>query len=402
MMGHLEQLSGSLHFSDGSHIKVSSIFGQDTISIYRPPGVEGKRPHCMVSLINVPLAVPPSRWYEDGVHHFPPDDEHPQGYDEELGYHYFKTYYAIGIADCPECWGSQLWSVCKTDKLMADIGLVVGCRNCHPFIYDAEKGKYKYQGGEVPFKEEWTQTCADPPVTYPAEPNNHCLIGGCQGEILEFDADENGAFFLWKAYTEWSCAGGPQIIDYWSKTGLGYMLLEIKILEKGKPLCSVYEIVKVDCCEKRPEDRELEIWWESLGPDVWSCWTCCNQPWIWVGSMQLCETPHRMGLWYLINLYYAAYVGFQTLYFINGACPPFEWIFSGPGELKSCPPDHASAEWKPPPYYEGCDDVVIETIDRCGSRHKIVASCCNSDGAGTPEGGELGIGYETLAMGFEQ
>lgn len=390
MMGTLKQLNGSLHFSDGSIIRVSSIFGQDTISIYRPPTVkEGERPHCMVSLINVPLAVPPSRWYQEGIHQ-----------DEESGYHYFKTYYAIGIADCPECWGSQLWSVCQTDKLMADIGLVVGCRNCHPFIFDSEKRRY--HGGPVPFKEEWTQTCMEPPTTYPADPDNHCLIGACQGEILEFDADAKGSFFLWKAYTEWSCAGGPQIIDYWSKTGLGYMLLEVKIIEKGKPLCSAYEIVKVDCCEKRPENRELEIWWESLGPSPWACWTCCYQPFMFVGSMQVCKTPHLMGLWYLINLYYAAYVGFFTLYFIEGSCPPFEWTILGPGELKTCPPYHDSAEWKPPANYMGCEDVVITTRDRCGSEHTIRASCCNGGEGGGPEGGPLGIAYSTLAMGFNQ
>jgi hypothetical protein len=400
----LGQLRATRHFSDGTIIIAWSHYGQDHLTIIAPEEPKQRFPLCAVTLINVPQKVPPSRWYEDGIHTFPADPpEHPVPYKEEEGYHYFKTYYAINVIDCPECWGSQQWSVCETDKLMSDIGLVVGCRMCHPFIYDAEKNKYEYEGSPVPHKEEWTQTCGDPPhITYPADPDNHCLVGGCQGEILEFDSDQGGTFFLWKAFTEWSCAGGPQSVDYWSKTGLGYMLLEVKILEKGNLLCSAYEIVKVDCCEKRGEDRELEIWWESLGPDVWTCWTCCYQPWIQVGSMKLCETPHRMGLWYLINLYYSAYVGFQTLYFINGACPPFEWTLQGPGELKSCPPDHASAEWKPPPYYEGCDDVVIKTRDRCGSEHEIIASCCNSDGAGTPEGGPLGIGYETLAMGFDQ
>lgn len=399
----LKQLHGSLHFSDGSVIRASSIWGQDTISIYRPPGVRGKRPHCMVSLINVPQVVPPSRWYEDGVHTFPADPpDHPIPYKEEEGYAYFKIYYGIGIIDCPECWGSQLWSVCKTEKLMSDIGLVVGCRYCHPFIYDAEKGKWKYNGGDIPFKEEWTQTCGDPPhITYPADPDNHCLIGACQGEILDFDSDGNGAFFLLKVYTEWSCAGGPQIIDYWSKTGLGYMLLEVKIMEKGKPLCSAYEVMKVDCCEKRPEDRDLEIWWESLGSGPYTCYTCCYQPFMFVGSMVVCETPHLMGFWYLLWLAWW-YVGFQTLYFINGACPPFEWTLTGPGSLVDCPPDHGSAEWFPPEDYMGCEDVVITTRDRCGSEHTIRASCCHGGQDGGPEFGPLGISYESLVLGFNQ
>jgi hypothetical protein len=371
----LGQLKMTRYFTDGTIITAWSIFGQDFVNIDTTlAAVAALAPACVIEFINPPEKIPPMKWYAPGQEIFTKEGDvwiikDPEGNTEVEGVDYLKTYYRLSLTNCTTC-SSVLSTVCETDSISSP--------ECHPYTYDASKRLYL--GGAVPYFQGHPDST--PPV--PPDPENHLIYSfydSGQAEILKFDHDAQGTYFLWKAYTEWE--GG-----IFSRTGLGYLLLKLFIQYGGNELCQVETIVKVDCCEKAADDRKVEIWWEDFG-------TC--SPFIMYGDVALCKMPQdldqpKLRLYSLLSPYDRAPL--YAIPDIKGSCIPFEWTLSGPGELIVPESGYKTVAYYITNLSEDCHDKVTITLtDRCGVQY-VVQTVDACSGQHEP----LSIGYTSLMM----
>lgn len=448
-LGGLKSLQTYRDYPDGTRIIVRSVFGMDYVEI-----ISGAiTPSCTIKLYDdnhtllhlpPPKVVPPMKWYEldtgQEEHHKELrvydktsktlSIKNPEGEEEVEGYDYIKTYYSWTTQDCPSCSPLGL-TVAKGN----DSWRLTATSPNRPFWYASEKDDgtliYSYNGIMVPHYIGYT---TDLGVVIPDNPLNHTIysFSGCQAEILEvsvyadgvntgkttfFMSDDQGSYFVWKAYTEWT-NNGP--IDFFgvpiifSRNGLGYMLMKGTITNGGLVLCeSKPTIIKVDCCEKIADERQVILWWESLGGHEKGGPTCVGQPFIFYGSITICEVPDEVaGLYALL----CTGPGPGAKYFyvipeIKGGCLPFIWSVSnqsfnlisskpfgetGTLTYKHCPDiydfDEASAL---------CHETVTVTVtDRCGTTDKVrFISCCEQ--AEKDENVPV-ITYTSLSMGCGQ
>jgi hypothetical protein len=311
---------------------------------------------CEVELLDVPVTVPPMKWYSQGI-----------GPGELEDIDYFKTYYrVVNQGNCQEC--TEDFSICTKEELS---GPQAGTL-CTPF---------KFGGISLPHK------VSDPPQ--PDDEYNHCVesTSMCQAEIIGTGEDIDGKYILWKAYTEWSLAGPEGVV--FSRTGHGWMKFSFMLKSSdGGIVCIVDEYVEVECCLKNAGERVVELWDQSLyfGP---------GRPFMWVGGEQFYKTP--AGPINLYDLYYYALFGggmFWIFPDIQGACMPYEWELQGPGQL--IPAEHGQyAQYVQPSDWNTnyqCQGVYITVNDRCGLEDMFRADCCAA-------ADEVSIGYTTLTMG---
>jgi hypothetical protein len=325
------------------------------------------------------------KWYAPGQETFTKEGDawvikDPEGNTEVEGVDYLKTYYRLSLTNCTTC-SSVLSTVCETDSISSP--------ECHPYTYDASKRLYL--GGAVPYFQGHPDST--PPV--PPDPKNHLIYSfydSGQAEILKFDHDAQGTYFLWKAYTEWGAY--PPIDIIFSRTGLGYLLLKLFIQSGGNELCQVETIVKVDCCEKAADRRKVEIWWEDFG-------TC--QPYIMYSGVlydAICKMPTEVSIGGASGLvWYGCTYPQQPLYAIpeiNGSCLPVEWTLSGPISLWNSDKNDNIVYFKCANDM-GCNEEATITLrDRCGSVYVVRGKpCCE-------EATALSISYTSLSMSCGQ
>ena len=335
-------------------IAISS-FGQDFIEIQVPSGVITPIPVCSITLFNVPATIQPMHWYSDGIHDSKWLITNPGGTLEVENVDYIKTYYYFASENCSDC--TLDLTVCDTNELAITYGWGAP-QTCTPFVFvDAA----------IPIKEGY--------------PNNHCINGTCQAEVISMGSDAGGTYFIWKAYTEWSQLG-PQYA--WTggegRTGLGYLLLQGFSRHDGDILCtSDINIVKVDCCGKAIGLRTPIIYWEK----------CVGGGWCVAPSSGTIKTDldyfWNLGAWVLM-----------TLWSKENWCRPMTWTASGFGDIT--PSEDGTYGYYKASYTElGLIDchtpIVVTGTDRCGTSDSITfTSCCDSSPA------TLEIGYTTLAM----
>ncbi len=388
-------------------IIAGSAFGQDFIEIHIPSVAMPAMPSCSIILYNVPTSIPPMYWYAPGTETFTKVDNvwvinKPNGALEVEGVDYIKTYYSYSVGDCPDC-NPLTFTVAEGENAW----ILTGSSPNRPFWYAAETYKengttvnqliYTYEGIMVPhyMGEDW----ATPPVLpNPLKHTIHSLWGGCQAEIIKFDGDSGGAYFLWKAYTEWSNVG-PYAVDF-SRTGLGYMLMQGFITNQGLTLCeSDPTIIKVDCCLKPASGRLVSLWWESLTAFQAGGPTCGGQSFMFYGTMKICEVPSEVAGIYVLLCVPVTPKVFYAIPEIQGGCLPFEWTVSDgafiitpslpSGERASLEKVNCSDELT-------CDQGFEVTVtDRCGTTKTVAfISCCENIG----ENPSLFISYTSLQM----
>jgi len=262
---------------------------------------------------------------------------------------------------------------------------------------------YNYEGAMVPhfMGYDWT---VPPTPPNPLKHTIYSLWGVCQAQIIKIGnawsfSDAGGSYFLWKAYTEWSNVG-PYVVDF-TKTGLGYMLMQGFIQNEGRNLCeSKPIIIKVDCCLKPEEERQVILYWESLSGHEAGGPTCVDQAFMFYGSIKICEVPPVVGpLWAKLctprNTKYL-YVIPQ----IKKGCLPFTWELSAGGgwTLDSSKPlgEGAGLRYECTLGAPGCHESVDVTVtDRCGTTDTFHSQSCCEQAA---EGGGMSIGYTSLLM----
>jgi len=389
-------------YDDGTTITVRSVFGQDFIEINA--GRAGF-PSCSITILDLPLAVPPMKWYAPGEETFTKGEggwviTGPDGKTEVEGVDYIKTYFSWVTRDCPSCSPLE-FTVAKGD----DANILTGSSPNRPFWYKSENDDgsliYNYEGAMVPHHMgyDWTH----PPI--PPNPLKHTIysLWGCQAQIIKNGSkwsfsDAGGSYFLWKAYTEWSNVG-PGVVTF-SRTGLGYMLMQAFIKNEGINLCETEgTIIKVDCCLKTSDLRQVILYWESLSGYVAGGPTCYNQPFMFYGSIQICEVPGTVGNWYSMFCVPKTPKVFYVIPEIKGGCLPFEWTVTGAGFTitKSEPlGETASLLYDCP----SSNDVpcnmrpTVTVVDRCGTTDSVVLeSCCEQQ-----HGAGISIGYTSLIM----
>jgi len=392
-------------------IIAASSFGQDFIEIHVPSGVVMLMPSCNIILYNVPESIPPMNWYAPGTETFTKVDDvwvinKPDGTLEVEGIDFIKTYYSYGIDDCPDC-SPLTFTVAEGENAY----ILTGSSPNRPFWYEAETYEadgitvkeliYTYGGIMVPhyMGEDWNT----PPV--PPNPLKHTIYslwGGCQAEIIKFDGDSGGAYFLWKAYTEWSNIG-PYAVEF-SKSGLGYMLMQGFITNQGLTLCeNDPTIIKVDCCLKPASGRLVSLWWESLTALQAGGPTCSGQSFIFYKTIKICEVPSEVAGIYVLLCVPTTPKILYAIPEIQGGCLPFEWTVSNglfritpslpSGETAALEKVNCSEELT-------CDQgFEVTVVDRCGTTNTVrFISCCEDVG----ENPSLFISYTTLAMGCGQ
>lgn len=223
----LGQMKMTRVLRDGTVITAGSHFGNDSITINTKLTQQKGYPHCSITFIDLPEAIPPMANPGEILQ------------ADIVNVDYIKTYYTVSVRDCDRCKKVQL-TVCTTDEL----GDPPPEQPCTPFIFTIPGG--------TPAKE--------------SDPTDHCILPGsiCQAEIITLGKDAKGKYMLWKAYTEWP----PDDLR-----GLGYMLWGGFIALGKKNLCTAANIViKVDCCEKytipyrtvHTELLDLDIQYTSL------------------------------------------------------------------------------------------------------------------------------------------
>jgi hypothetical protein len=405
--GNINALQAHKYYPDGTQILVKSIFGVDYVEIVASGGV--LIPSCKVSLYDQdgnllhlppPKVVPPTMWYPPGEETFTKvgdvwEIRTPSGDLEVLGVDYQKTYFRWTKTDCPSC-GSLILTVAEGE----DAWILTGSSPNRPFTYKSENDDgsliYNYNGAMVPHFMGYT---TDLGVVIPEDPTNHTIYSfwKCQAQILELspgkfsDSDSGGTYFLWKAYTEWSNVG-PWPVDF-SLTGLGYMLMKGTISNQGIVLCETEPtIIKVDCCEKAVDRRHVNLWWESLDAHMKGGPTCGDQPFMFYGSMVVCEVPDEVSGWYALLCTGpgrgAKY--FYTLPDIEGSCIPFIWTKDSDNfELIPAVPfgETATLMYSTWPCISTEDPgwcnigVTVTVEDRCGTKdHVKFLSCCEALG----------------------
>jgi hypothetical protein len=225
---------------------------------------------------------------------------------------------------------------------------------------------------------DWTV----PPT--PPNPLKHTIYSfwGCQAQIIKIGnawsfSDAGGSYFLWKAYTEWSNVG-PEVVTF-SRTGLGYMLMQAFIKNGGINLCeSEGTIIKVDCCLKPGEDRPAVIHWEK----------CIISEW--------CAAPDFDSMSVLAHFQVWSWI-LMGLKMSGDGCIPYEWTLSGMGKIVPSWGDRKFVTYVVPAwefYERDCRATLfIEGKDRCGTSDSIFfKSCCDSGPA------PMSIGYTSLLM----
>ena len=390
-------------YDDGTTITVRSVFGQDFIEINA--GRAGF-PSCSITILDLPLAVPPMKWYAPGEETFTKGEggwviTGPDGKTEVEGVDYIKTYYSASTKDCPGC-----TPLAFTVAEGADANILTGSSPNRPFWYKAENDDgsliYNYEGAMVPHHMgyDWTH----PPI--PPNPLNHTIysLWGCQAQIIKIGnawsfSDAGGSYFLWKAYTEWSNVG-PGVVTF-SRTGLGYMLMQAFIRNGGINLCeSEGTIIKVDCCLKPASERPVILWWESLGPYEKGGPTCTFQPFMFYGSIKICEVPSEVAGWYalLCTGPGPGEKGFYVIPEVKGGCLPFTWTIDN--NLFVITPSVPNGEAAGLKLVDtSCNsgdchtEVTVTVKDRCGTEDKVrFVSCCELAAL------EVYIGYTSLVM----
>ncbi len=331
-LGNIDFFTMTRIFTDGTVIVATFNFGKYSIDI-RP--VMGRKEdewspdQCNITLFNVPEVVQPMHWYKEGIL-----DSEVEGVD------FLRTYYTVD--KCNKC--ELDFTVCKTNILQSEYGYVT-IKKCLPFFFVNKK----VQGRDD-------------------NPDNHCIhtMSGCQAEIIEFNEDDNGNYFLWKIYTEWSNLG-PAYVDF-SQNGFGYLSLIGTVSFNGTPICSGPEsIVAVDCCQKELNKRPIVIQWE----DPTFGWEPVDQT--------LAYNDLLVETYFWVNP-------------LSGVCIPIQWELTGTGTLTPTGTWGQLATYTPPVAGNCNDTIVIQATDRCGNSYTITrVSCCASAPA-------LSIGYTTLAM----
>ena len=338
----------------GTTIIVKSIFGQDFIEISTGMEGMGGKVSCVITLIDVPLYVPPMR----------NPGEIKTG--EVQGVDYFKTYYSIDLSKCPTCQVTSwefLFKYLQSSPLIPPT-VPISTRKewptepLHHQTFDAD-GKL-----------------IDEDVT---DHTIYSLSPPAWGEVISFDADSGGTYIVWKAYTE----SGP-----YSRTGLGIMRLVARVKDKtGIEVCAQNKRIEVDCCLKDVKHRAVEIWWEGIG-------VC--EPFIIYGGLHLCKAPTSLGMsglnWYACMY---PYQPFYSIPDIRGICLPVEWTLSGPIDFRGSDKNDNTIYIKC--LESGCNEATTITLrDRCGGEYQIRARPCCEDAD------ELSISYTSLVMGCSQ
>ncbi len=411
----LKSLQDIQRYNDGTLITVRSTYGMDFVEIIAGRGFAS----CSITLFDLPTDIQPHRYpgiigegkVYTGVDPWELYTGHYVPLEVE-GTDYIKTYYNITRGDCDKC-SEDKWSLCEAGKISVGIGKTPSCL---PFIYD----ETDLPDSMRPFIFETESLQHIPhraiPVTVPPQDpagyiNNHCIhsLSTCQAEIISFGSDDQGSYFLWKAYTEWSLAAGPSIIVF-SRSGLGYMDLRASIDgPNGAELCNGEGVIKVDCCKKAEVSRLLTLWWESLASNEFGGPTCSGQSYMFYGNMKICEVPAEVyGLYVLLCV---SWMGYHSKTFwvfpeIRGSCLPFTWTVSNQDfTIVPSIPDGESAQLKPVGDCLDVDDpalctqeVTVTVKDRCGVEDKVTfLSCCTQLSRG--EIAVLSINYDSLAMG---
>lgn len=369
-------------------------------------------PECSVTFIGVPEVIPPMRYpgiIGTGGIYTGPD---PWGLFTGLpvpleveGIDFIKTYYVTSRKNCDLC-SEDKWTLCNAGEVPVGFGAV---QTCLPFFYD----ETLFPDSMRPFRFEGESLQHIPHAAIPVPPpanllayiNNHCIhsLSTCQAEIIDFGADDDGQFFRWKAYTEWSSVGGPGVIIF-SRTGLGYLDLKLHIDTQDLELCKGENLVKVDCCKKTEDLRRVALWWESLSGYEAGGPTCAGQPIMFYGSMAMCEVPPEAYGLYLMLCVPRNSKYLYVLPDVTGSCPPYTWSASGPITVHGIEPmqEIAHVDWNGP-----CPDsndpslctqrASVTVTDRCGKSDTVeFLSCCDelARGGGTP----LSLGYTSLVL----
>lgn len=366
---------------------------------------------CQVILLDVPAAVPPMIWNNPDVHE---EMTFLDGggvahlyrlwYD---GWHllsegtdYLKTYYTYQVQNCPAC---------AIDLTMDEHVYVITEDSKRPFTYQSENADgvsiYFYNGGVVP---HYMGLIQPPPYeSIPEDPLNHSIYSYtdmCMAEVLGWGEDIGGTYFLWRAYTEWNATLGPEFVEEFYRTGLGYMLLQGLIKAGSKSVCkSLPYIVKVDCCAKDPSLRPVTMWYEILEG------LTCNPDWglpeISFGTMDFCRAYNSTG-WGLYQLWAFAYAGFWMVPEVNKNCGPYIWTIDGYGQLEQSDQwGNDAAEWIPTPGTDPyanpdllCHPIAVSVKDRCEGEDIIYFDTCAAELKAIEEGAVPYITYETLGM----
>lgn len=333
-LSNVDQLQGQRIFSDGTRITVNSFFGQDDINIDVSQSTEEEvtQKQCSVTLINLPTAVQPMK--EPGK----------VAVDEVQGTDYIKTYYTFDVGQCPDC-----------QDIKAD------------FLFNYS----------TPVESRH----------YDAQVENHCIysLGSCWGEVIEHGHDDQGDYFIWKAYTE----HGP-----YSRTGLGVLDLKASISDQtGEVICEAEKSVDVDCCLKEETARKVEIWWDHYMPGEES---------MFYQGHTIYKVPSTITVADLLNYAGYGYMGSAAMFYaipeIKGGCIPFKWNLLFPGYLESWDPEYqTSVRYRIPLGGIPESTVCIATgslslEDRCNMSDAVtIIPCCDS-----PE--PLEIKYTSLQM----
>ncbi len=411
----LGQLQGTRTYNDGTVITASSVFGQDEITI--TTGIVGGNPSCIIQLYDLPKEIPPMMWYNPNnpAHElFVKTDGQwiitkPNGDIEIEGTDYIKTYYSASKFGCPSCNPAD-FTIGKGD--MFGKNPAPSYDGSHrPFKYKSETSGgsliYDYEGAMVPHFMGYGPP-PNPPI--PEDPLNHViysLYGSAGADILLFDFDDGGTYFLWKAYTEWGISLIPDWVTF-SRTGLGYLLMKGFIKNKGVILCqSESSIIKVDCCVKNIFDRKVIMWWDSIEGGIAGGPTCVDQPFMFYTWGKICEVP---ALVRNVNILLCGGPGgnskpIYTIPDIQGGCLPFTWTTDNP--KFEIVPSQPFGEIGYLVYHDCADGmlctehVTVHVEDRCETEDSAhFLSCCEQavfDGNDVPF-----IGYDLLSMGFEQ
>ena len=351
---------------DGTRIRVKCLSTGDIIEIetqaITPAAVA---PSCTITLLNVPAVVQPMKNPGQILS------------TEVAGVDYIKTYYTVN-STCTTC-QNLVWNVCTTTQLGTTLP-------CAPFIYKTPSEPY-FQGDPA-----WT-----PPI--PADPTNHAIyslygpVPACQAEIIQQGQDNGGTYIIWKAYTEW-----PQGATF-SCNGLAYLKLMASISDQNNNVvCYGQSIIKVDCCQKNPNRRNVQLWYSLATGD-------CGQPFMFYAGVKICQIPPRFGnallrSWALMSAYDK--LPLLTIPDVLGSCLPFTWTFGGMGSLSFNATDiYKTIGYFTPENPEDCHSTVqISVADRCGTKFAFSTySLCDDP---LWNSNPLSIGYTTLWMAINQ
>jgi hypothetical protein len=326
----LGQLKMVRIFTDGTVITAKSIFGMDflNIDVSRSRVSGTAEPSCTITIVETQNSVPPMR--------YPGEIK----YGEVEGVDYIKTHFSVDLNNCLSCVKDPVWS----------------------FLFRF------IDPPNIPYSQ------------YTGDPADHVLVsidGGAYGEVLETGLDSQGKYILWKVYTE----GANQ-----NRSGWGYFLLKGEIKDEfGKTICQAQYLIEVECCLKDGL-QPVDIYWEC------GTWTPCESDPLEIYGGALGRVPSHLSYLQLSDcIAKAGGCRFFALPEVGG-CPPYEWtLLSGPGSIHEVDTWFREVIYQGEDNYQGCENIMLQVEDRCGSQDLIVISCCD-----TAEG--VTIEYTTLEM----